>query len=260
MVKRGFIFCLTVLFCGLYAAPLWANISIFPYSVDFEANGRKRVQTVRVINISDKEQTYRVSFVNFNQGPQGQLTEVNTDSGPYARKYLVFSPRQFHLKPHEMQTINVARRGIADLADGEYVSHLKIQEVKLGEPDKGKAKDDNLVSLTLKPLFAVTIPVTIEKGNNLVSKTELVSARALNSRDLSVTLKRAGNISSRVNLVVVDPKGEEIGRLNSVKIYTTAETLSSKVSIKEGTSFHNAVLKIEDARTKEEILHQDIHM
>ena len=247
MVKRGFIFCLTVLFCGLYAAPLWANISIFPYSVDFEANGRKRVQTVRVINISDKEQTYRVSFVNFNQGPQGQLTEVNTDSGPYARKYLVFSPRQFHLKPHEMQTINVARRGIADLADGEYVSRLKIQEVKL-------------VSLTLKPLFAVTIPVTIEKGNNLVSKTELVSARALNSRDLSVTLKRAGNISSRVNLVVVDPKGEEIGRLNSVKIYTTAETLSSKVSIKEGTSFHNAVLKIEDARTKEEILHQDIHM
>lgn len=252
-------FGLGYLFLLAMAAPAWANISIFPYSVDFEANSNKRVQTVRVINISEKDQVYRVSFVNFLQDNSGKYTEVDNEDGPFARKYLVSSPRQFHLKPHEMQTINIARRGLSELPDGEYVSHLKIQEVKLGGDTKEKTTNDNLVSISLRPLFAVTIPVTIEKGNNLVSKTEILGYRKVSADTLEVTLKRLGNKSSRVNIVIEDIKGNEIGRLNSVKIYTTNDKLTSKVVLKD-SSANSVILKIEDAKTKENILQQKINI
>ncbi len=252
MIKKLLIFSLIL----LYAISAQANISIYPYSVDFEAKGRKRVQTVRIINTSDKPQVYRVSLVNFNQDKNGKLTEVETDDGPYARKYLVFSPRQFRLNPREVQTINVSRRGLNELKDGEYVSHLKIQEVNLGEPAKKDAGDEETVSISLTPLFAVTIPVTIEKGDNLVSKTQVVSYKKLNNDTLSVTLKRLGNKSSRVNLVVLDANNKELGRLDSVKIYTTNS--ETTVNVKVDGNFSGTILKLEDARTKEEILKQKL--
>ncbi len=238
----------------LYAFRVEANISIYPYSVDFEAKGRKRVQTVRVINTSDKPQVYRVSLVNYVQGSDGKLTEVQGEDGPFARKYLVFSPRQFRLNPKEAQTINVSRRGLNELKDGEYVSHLKVQEVKLGEPEKNPNAEENTVSISLTPLFAVTIPVTIEKGDNLVSKTEIVSTKKIGADTISVTLKRLGNISSRVNIVLEDEKGKEVGRLNSVKIYTTADQNTVQVKA-EGKP---TTIKLENAKTKAEILKQKL--
>ena len=238
-----------------YATVAWANISIYPYSVDFEAKSRQRVQSVRIINNSTKSQVYRVSLVNYVQGKDGKLTEVNTDNGPYARKYLVFSPRQFRLKPHEVQTVNVSRRGLNDLKDGEYVSHLKVQEVNLGEPTK-KEGEEKTVSISLTPLFAVTIPVTIEKGDNLVSKTEVVSYNKVDERHIQVTLRRLGNKSSRVNVVILDAQDKEIGRIDSVEIYTTNTETTATIGV-DG-SFSGATLKLEDAKTNAEVLKQKL--
>ena len=254
MIKKLLIICSVL----LYAGAATANISIYPYSVDFDAKGRKRVQTVRVINTSDKPQVYRVSLVNFDQGKDGKLTEVETDNGPYARKYLVFSPRQFRLNPKEVQTINVSRRGLNELQDGEYVSHLKVQEVNLGEPAKKDNNDNETVSISLTPLFAVTIPVTIEKGDNLVSKTEIVSYKKVGNDTLSVTLRRLGNKSSRVNVVVLNAGGKEIGRLDSVKIYTT--NTETTANVKVDGNLTGTTLMLEDARTKKEILKQKLNM
>lgn len=80
-----------------------------------------------------------------------------------------------------MQTINIARKSLAQAPDGEFVSHLKISEVMLGAP-KPKAKPgakSNTLSMQLKALFAITLPVTITKGDNLYSKTELSSYKLL---------------------------------------------------------------------------------
>lgn len=250
MIKKLLIICVL----SLYAFKAAANISIYPYSIDFEAKGRKRVQTVRVINTSDKPQVYRVSLINYTQDENGKLTEVNNDDGPFARKYLVFSPRQFRLNPKEAQTINVSRKGLNDLKDGEYVSHLKVQEVSLGEPAKNEDLKENTVSISLTPLFAVTIPVTIEKGDNLVSKTEVVSTKKIDAKTVSVTLKRLGNKSSRVNIVLENEKGKEVGRVNSFKIYTT----NTQNTIQIGVEGKPVTLKLEDAKTKNEILKQKI--
>ena len=113
--------CATVLLLCTAAGTANANISVFPYSIDFDAASSKRVQSVRIINTSSETQTYRVSFVNFIQDENGALKETTDKNGFYADKYLSWSPRQFTLKPNEVQTINIARKSLAQAPDGELV-------------------------------------------------------------------------------------------------------------------------------------------
>lgn len=245
-------FLLALLFIAKTAS---ANISIYPYSVDFEAQSNKRVKSVRIINTSDKTQTYRVSMVNFIQDKNGKLTETKDKEGDFAEKYINWSPRQFTLKPNEMQTVNVARKSMAQAQDGEFVSHLKVAEVKLGAPKpQKKEKTAEGMTMSITALFAVTIPVTIVKGDNLVSKTAIGSYKLVDKNTLGVELKRQGNKSSRVNIAVLNTEGKEIGRLNSVKVYMSTPSLNVRIPLKTKDTVKNLVLKLENAETKEEIL------
>ncbi len=233
---------------------VYANISVFPYNIDFEAESNKRVQTVRVINTSESTQTYRVSFVNFVQNEDGELTEVSNTNGLFADKFLNWSPRQFTLKPNEVQTINIARKSMALAPNGEFVSHLKIREVAMGDP---RIKNDNppsdTLSMQLKALFAITLPVTITKGKNLNHETTVENYKILQDGLLVLTLKRSGNLSSRVNIAVINDKNEEIGRINNVKIYLSTDKLNLSVVLDKSKLSNHLRLKLEDARTKKDI-------
>lgn len=238
-----------------------ANISVFPYSIDFDAASNKRVQTVRVINTSDETQTYRVSFVNFKQDENGGLTEIEDKNGLFANKYLNWSPRQFTLKPNEVQTINIARKTMAQAPDGEFVSHLRIGEVSLGKPKiKNQNQESDTLSTQLKALFAITLPVTICKGTGLISKTSLKDYKLLANKNLQLTLKREGNRTSKVNISVLNDKGKEIGKLNNVKIYLSTDKLNITLPLNKELLTPNALIKLEDARTKENILQQAISL
>ena len=252
---------LPLIICLLAAQNTLANISIFPYNVDFQENSKKRVQSIRVINTSDKPQTYRVSVINFTQDENGKLTEV-ADHNYSAKKHLAWSPRQFTLKPNEVQTINLARKSLSDLKDGEYISHFKVSEVEVKRPDEVKNKQENpdTVSMNLRALFAVTIPVTIEKGKTGIRKTSVVSYNNVDGNKVNISLKREGNISSHVNVVILDDKGKELGRINSVRIYLSTENLNIDVPLNTNVKGITAVLKLEDAKSKKEILRQNIKL
>lgn len=245
---------------ALIANTAKANISIYPFSVYFEEDTRKRVQSVRIINSSDKVQTYRVNLVDFDQDEKGKLTEVS-ESLTSAKPYVSWSPRQFTLNPKEVQTINVARRGLAKAKDGEYVSHLKISEVNLGAPklDSNDANSDT-ISMKIDVLFAVTIPVTVEKGDGLVAKTSLIDWKKVGNDKLNITLKREGNKSSRLNVYVLDEKNQELGKIKGVKIYMTTETLNIDIPLNKNLNNVNALLKLEDAKSEKEILRQPIRL
>lgn len=164
--------CATVLLLCTAAGTADANISVFPYSIDFDAASSKRVQSVRIINTSSETQTYRVSFVNFIQDENGALKETTDKKGFYADKYLSWSPRQFTLKPNEVQTINIARKSLAQAPDGEFVSHLKISEVMLGAP-KPKAKPgakSNTLSMQLKACLQLHCRLQLPKATICTAK------------------------------------------------------------------------------------------
>lgn len=244
----------------LMANVAYANISIYPFSVDFKDNSRKRVQSVRVINSSDKPQTYRVSMVDFTQDENGKLKEVKS-SETSAAPYVSWSPRQFTLQPKAVQTVNVARRSLAKAKDGEYVSHLKISEVSLGAPkiNQDKGNSDS-ISMKIDVLFAVTIPVTVEKGNDLVAKTSLVSWKKVGNDKLNITLKREGNKSSRINAYVLDGKNKELGKVKGIKIYMSTDTLNIDIPLEKNVNNLDVLLKIEDAQSEKEILRQPIKL
>ncbi len=253
--------CLTILAILMASESALANISIFPYSVDFEDKSRKRVQSIRVINSSNKTQTYRVSVINFNQDEMGRLTEVDTNDVS-AKSYVTFSPRQFTLKPNDVQTINVARKSLSNAKDGEYVSHLKISEVDIGAPKSttNQNANSNTLSMELRALFAVTIPITIEKGDAGTNKTSLVNFKNVDGKKVNFTFKREGTKSSRFNAVILDERGEELGRVNGIKIYMTTNTLNIDIPLNKNLRNMNALLKLEDAKSKEEIFRQPIRL
>ena len=85
---------LTILTMLMMCETALANISIFPYSVDFSDKSRKRVQSIRVINSSNQTQTYRVSVINFNQDEMGRLNEVDVNDTS-AKEYVTYSIQSF---------------------------------------------------------------------------------------------------------------------------------------------------------------------
>ena len=210
----------------LCAKPAPANIALYPHSLEFDVSSKKRVQNVRVINNSDGQKTYRVSFVNLAQTNTGAYRELTPeDSVNTAEQYLFFSPRQFTLKPGQVQTLNIMRRPAADMADGEYVSHLKIAEVHIPNPREKAASEegggDKTLTIKLKALYAVTIPVIIHKGA-LESKVE-ISEIFLRQQDgrpaLEAVLRSEGTQSARGDIIVLDSKKKVIGRSNNVRIF-----------------------------------------
>lgn len=250
---KKIIFLLT-LFVGANA---WANISIYPYNLDFYAGSRKRVQSIRVINKSNRRQTYRISVIDLLQNSNGDMKEVK-DNKNSAKNYLQFSPRQFTLEPNLVQTVNIAQKGLANAPDNEFFSFIQIAETKLGETPKKSEKENKNLSIELIPLFSVRVPVKILKGSNLFSGTDIGSL-ALKKNKLDVLLKRTGNISSNVNLALLDGKKNEISRLNSVKIYPPNNELKVKMDVKEGALKEDGVLRLEDAVSKKEILTKSVH-
>lgn len=235
-----------------------ANISIYPYHLDFNTASRKRVQSLRVINKSNKRQTYRISVIDQSQDQNGNLKEIK-ESDNSAKKYLQFSPRQFTLEPNLVQTINIATKGLSNAPDKEFFSFIQISETKLGEmPRPSKEGKTQKLSIELTPLFSVRFPVKILKGSNLVSET-VIDSLSWGKEAFNVVLKRTGNISSNVNLVLVDDDKKEISRLNSVKIYVPNEKLKVKMPLAKNDTHNNGVLKLEDAVSKKEILRQNVH-
>jgi hypothetical protein len=155
----------------------------------------------------------------------------------------------------------VARRSLAKAKDGEYVSHLKISEVSLGAPKiKQDKENSDSISMKIDVLFAVTIPVTVEKGNDLVAKTSLVSWKKVGNDKLNITLKREGNKSSRVNAYVLDGKNKELGKVKGIKIYMSTDTLNIDIPLEKNVNNLDVLLKIEDAQSEKEILRQPIKL
>ena len=246
----------------LICTKAYANIGVFPQAVDFSENGRKRSQTLNIINQSKKIQTYRVSIEEYNQDENGKYVKTKSVANS-AQKYLIYSPKQFTLMPGKVQSIRIARKGLGDAQDGEYVSHLVVSEVLMPQSENVTKdnKENNFdvngdmkeFSINIRTIFAISVPVTIYKGKSLKQDTKILSYTQ-NGDKLNLVLQRKGNISSRLNFKVLDAKGEEIGRVQSVRIYTPNGKRNLSINLKSGTK--PAKLELYDVLTNKKISEQ----
>lgn len=228
-----------LLFAGiaLLAAPALAQppagpeLLLYPVRVVFERN--ERSAQLELVNNLSHPATYRIRFVNRRMTETGEMIEV-TQPGPgerFADGMLRYSPRQVILPPGATQTVRILLRKPAELAPGEYRSHLLFERVP-DVPETPPAADRNAkrnegIEIQLKPLVSVSIPVIVRHGETQaqvsVANLALQKAQAGAPAVLSFDLRRTGNRSVFGDLEAVFVSGSgkpyAVGGAKGVAVY-----------------------------------------
>ncbi len=204
------------------------NLLITPRRVVFE--GPKKIQELNLANIGKDTARYLLSVVEIRMKEDGSFeTITEPDSGQkFASPYLRFFPRSVVLGPNESQLVKVQLTKTNLLETGEYRSHVYFRAVREEKPlgEIEARVDSGSISVSLIPVFGITIPIIIRVGD-LKSSTE-ISDVTFEMKDtlpvVSMTFNRTGNMSVYGNIRVeyMSPEGKvsKVGQANGVAVYT----------------------------------------
>lgn len=251
------IFTLFILLFLTLVKSAFANLSISPFYLHFDANSSKRIETVRFTNVGTEKKTYRIQLINYRQLSDGQyqLIQEQSSKSLFASPYLNYSPHETVLEPQQSQTIRIQRKPMAAAADGEYVSHLLIQEMPNPTVKKASSDKTSGIRIDIKALYGVTIPIIIEKGK-LIDQAVLADIKQINKNTISATIQRKGNRSFWGTLIILDGK-KEIGRVNEFKIFLTTPQRVVQVPLTQQPSGKIKII-LKDARTNAVIMEKTI--
>ena len=203
------------------------DLLIAPMRIVFEGNKQK--EELSLVNIGKDTATYSVSFLQYNMTEEGSFKTINkTDSAQmFADPYLRVFPRKVVLAPNEAQVVRVQYIKNSEMADGEYRSHLYFRAANYQPLGISSLKDTAMMAVKLTPVFGLSIPIIIRKGESKlnVNLSNLnVSMQSDSIPNLKFTVNRTGNISVFGNFVVefvpANGKTIEIGALNGISVYT----------------------------------------
>lgn len=160
---------------------------------------RNREVNLTIANTGDEAGAFRLFFVNYRMTELGAFEPVTEpeDGAPFLSPLARFSPRQVVLAPGESQSVRVMISRPAEMAPGEYRSHLVFQNVPRksagdGAGAKGRAR------AAIKSLYGLSIPVIYRiKTRDAKAAIEAASvyADAASRPVLAVTISRTGNES-----------------------------------------------------------------
>ncbi|MDB5745839.1 MAG: molecular chaperone [Massilia sp.] len=147
--------------------PARAELMLHPTRLVFDKNAR--AAQIELIHTGSKPASYRISLVNRRMTEDGQFEAAESAQGGerFADAMLRYSPRQITLQPGTAQTVRVMLRKPAELAEGEYRSHLQFDKL----PDvEGKASVENQgaaatqIGVVLNALVGASVPVIVRHG------------------------------------------------------------------------------------------------
>ena len=172
-------------------------------------DGRRGTEVI-LNNIGDEPATYRVSVEFRRMTADGRLVDVTEPSAEekLAQEMIVYAPRRVTLAPHQPQSIRIAARAPAGLADGEYRVHLLFRAVPPANPVVAEqAAPTSGLRFALTPIYGVTIPVIVRFGN-LQAKAGIANVQ-LETRDgkraVALDLSRSGDRSTFGEVRVLKP-------------------------------------------------------
>jgi len=158
-------------------AQVGADLSISPKRVTFDEAGRSA--TVYIFNRGSQAATYSLGLVDRVMTPDGQIRTVaesaNAPEGAAANArlksaaaLLTFAPRRVTLRPGESQTVRIRVLRPADLAVGEYRTHLTVTDVPPETAgltaEEAAAPGAGELAVRIVALFSVSIPVIVRQG------------------------------------------------------------------------------------------------
>jgi P pilus assembly chaperone PapD len=214
------------------ALPARAQLMLHPTRIVFEKN--QRAAQIELINNGSKAATYRISLVNRRMTEAGQF-EVADTAGPgehFAADMLRFSPRQVTLEPGTAQTVRVMLRKPAELAEGEYRSHLQFEKLPdvEGSPsieNQASGADGKGIGVVLTALVGASVPVIVRHGatHATVSLAHLALQKdEAQHQLLALQFEREGSSSVYGDLdVTFTPRGgqpQTLAQVGGIAVYT----------------------------------------
>lgn len=164
-------------------------------------------------NVGSETATYRVSLELKRMREDGSLEEIEPENATPAEQatldMLFYSPRRVTLPPNQPQVIRIGVRPPAGLPDGEYRAHLLFRAVRDPVPAvvDPNAPAPTGVSISLTPIYGVTIPVIIRQGT--LTATAAISNPRIESAGeehaLRFDLAKQGNRSVYGEVIVERP-------------------------------------------------------
>lgn len=224
-------FTLSVLLMLLPASHALAELMLYPTRIVFAGN--QRAAQLELINNGSERATYRISLVNRRMSETGSFSEIDTPlpGEQFAEDLLRYSPRQVTLEPGAGQAVRIMLRKPANLATGEYRSHLMLAKQPEARDNtsietRGAAASKE-IGIKLTTLVGMSIPVIVRHGNTdaSVALTRLALQQpAKGPPTLALHMERSGNQSVYGDLTVslIPTRGDEqvIARVNGVAVYS----------------------------------------
>lgn len=231
----------------LAALPLQAiaGLMLNPTRVVFTNN--QRAAQVELINSDSTPATYRITLVNRRMSESGEFTSAGT-AGPderFADPMLSFSPRQVTLQPGSAQVVRVMLRKPADLAAGEYRSHLHFE--KLADSTSATSVEQQgaapqQIGVVLNSLVGASIPVIVRHQTTgaRVSLGALALQAGGQGKQLVFQIARSGDSSvyGDISAVFVPQGGTEqlLAKAAGVAIYTPNPMRKASLAMPAGVN------------------------
>jgi len=210
--------------------PAHAELMLHPTRIVFDKN--TRAAQIELINNGSTAASYRISLVNRRMSETGQFEPAAQaqDGERFADEMLRYSPRQVTLQPGTAQTVRVMLRKPAELAEGEYRSHLqfdKLPEVEGAASIENQGRNATQIGVVLNALVGASVPVIVRHGAMGASVT--LGGLALQKDEagrpqLALVFGREGGSSVYGDVsVTFTPKNgkvQQLGQVGGIAVYT----------------------------------------
>jgi hypothetical protein len=229
------------------------DLLIFPKRIVFEGTDRK----TEIINLSNTGQdsvVYEVSFVQLRMNADGSFENIQEpDSGQlFADKHVRFFPKKVTLAPRESQVVKVQLNPKSNLQPGEYRSHLYFRSISSHKSNRetNLKLDSSSISIRLKPVYGITIPVIIRVGKPTadISITD-VSFKTIHEQPIvAMSFNRVGMRSTYGDINVIytskDGKSTKVAEITGFAVYTPGTVRKVKIELKRGVDYRNGTLRV----------------
>jgi P pilus assembly chaperone PapD len=198
-------------------------------------DGRRGTEVI-LNNIGDEEATYRITLELRRMNDQGRLDDVDAtaanDKEKSALDIIRYAPRRVTLPPNQPQSIRIGLQSIDALPDGEYRAHMLFRAIPKTPAADGTADASNSLRIQLIPIYGISIPVIVRKGN-LQGTAALTNVRMGKDNEgptLEFDMARQGDKSIFGEIHVTKPgQSEPLSVAKGIAIYP--EVASRSVSL-----------------------------
>lgn len=210
--------------------PVRAELMLHPTRIVFDKN--TRATQIELINNGSKPASYRIGLVNRRMTEAGQFeaAESAQDGERFADAMLRYSPRQITLQPGTAQTVRVMLRKSAELAEGEYRSHLQFDKLPDAEGNASierQGAGGSQIGVVMNALVGASVPVIVRHG--ATGATVKLAGLALGTdaarrAQLALQFEREGNSSVYGDISVTfmprNGKPHKLAQIGGIAVYT----------------------------------------